>query len=560
MGKRKRHAESRDGVDGANHKRAKVDNSASTPDAGFIDPAGSERSSKKSGNEQRDSGQASRKHDNAGRGQKYQEKQKEQSGERIEVPIQNENDNSDGRRQAEGNEHKAHSQRSRKHKNERRARKRAEKKEQSGEQSGEQSRPMLEAPVQIQDDKSEVHEPAGEKKHKAPLPESRKRRNAERARKRAEEEEMSETKNEVPVQKKNDKSDGHARTEGSERQAPQQKPRKHNNPERARKRAEEKEQSGASVEVPAQNKKDGNDKSDGHEQVEGNEHKASLPGPRKHKNERRALKHQAKEEGQSGEKAKVPTQNKERMEPAHQGEVSQKPHPEQVALIDGEPSDVPASQNVEAKRKKKHGSYFEAQRLARRAIAAAGDTIKKVDSSDQNDAQGPPATLRVHEVQETQQMPVMGKRHERDKAQKQDGKAITMSESGKEPAGKDMSKVMEPEEGHDVQRHSKKKTKSESSKKKKLNSLELEGTGPIEGGVIEASGGHDGQRHSSKEKPKSGKKGKPKSTKVREAERSIASESVLEQAVAASYPEWNVARSTGGQMLHTDPIFSKDEE
>ena len=249
------------------------------------------------------------------------------------------------------------------------------------------------------------------------------------------------------------------------------------------------------------------------------------------------------------------------MEPAHQGEVFQKPHPEEVALIDGELPDAPASQNVKLKRKKKHGSYFEAQRLAQRAMAAAGETIKTIESSDQNDAQGPPTILKVDEVQETQQMPVTGKKHKRDKARKQDGKAITISESGKEPAGNNQGEVMERLGSYEVQQPSSKKKKSKSSKKKNLKSNDVEAVGLEGNEVMEPSDGHEVQRHSSKKtKSRSGKKSKPKSTGDGEVERSMASETVLEQAVAASYPEWNVARSTGGQMLDTDPIFSKDEE
>ena len=499
MAKRKRHAQSGEGVDGAHHKRAKVENSASTPSAGFIDPAGSEGPNKTSVKGQKGPVQASRKHDNARRALKHEGKGKEQSRETVDVPVQNEKAKIDGK------------------------------------------------------------DRAGGKKHEAPSPGSRKHNKKLKALKRAEEKEHSGPKVEVPGRNEDGNSDVHGPTEGNNQSTPLLGSRKHKKKPRALRRAGNKEQSGQKAEVTLRN--DESDKSDSHEQAEGNEQKASLPGPRKHKNERRALKHQAKEEGQSGANVEVPAQKKERMEPAHQGEVSQKPHPEEVALIDGELPDAPASQNVKVKLKKKHGSYFsKAQRLARRARAAAGDTIKKVESSDQNDAQGPPTILKVDEVQETQQMPVTGKKHKRDKARKQDGKAITITESGKEPTGKDVSEVMERLGRHEVRQPSSKKTTSRSSRKKKLSSLEAEGVRPVENEVIEPSRGQKVQQHSSKKKSKSEKTSKLKSTDVREVERSVPNEDDLGQVVAASYPEWNVARSTGGQMLDADPIFSKDEE
>ena len=484
MGKRKRHAESGERGDGANHKRAKVEDPVSNPNAGSIDRAGSDQLSKAGEGKQKHPMSVSRKHKNAERALKHKAKEEEQSEVRVD----------------------------------------------------------------------------GGKEHEAPSPGSRKHNKKLKALKRAEEKGHFGPKAEVPLQKEKDKSNGHAHTEGSEHKTPLQRPRKHKNLERARKKAEKEKHSGLEVEVPAQNKKDDNVKSDGHEKSEGKDHRASLPGPRKHKNERRALKYQAQEEGQSGEKVEVPTQREERVEPADRGEISREPHPGGVALIDGELPDAPASQNIKVKLKKKHGSYFKAQRLAQRAIAATGDATKKTDSSDQNDAQGPQMILRVDPVQKTQQMPVTGKKHKRDKARKQDRKAITITESGEEPAGKDVSELMERLGGHEVQQPSSKKTKSKSSRNRKRSSVEAEGVRPVESEVVEPSGGHDVQRHSSKKRSKSGKKSKVKSTDVQEVERSLASEGALEQAVAASYPEWNIARSTGGQMLDTDPVFSKDEE
>ena len=542
MAKRKRHVESGERVGGADHKRAKVEVPAAIPDEGLVDPAGSDQPSKKGRNEQKGPVQASRKHDNARRALKHEGKDKEQSRETVNVSVQNEKAKRDGKDRAGGKEHEAPSPGTRKHNKKLKALKKAEEKEQSG--------PKFEVPGRNEDGNSNVHEHTEGNNQSIPLQGSRKHKKKPRALRRAANKEQSGQKAEVTLQNdESDKRDGHEQAEGKEHKAFLPGSQKHNNPERARKRAEEKEQSGANVEVPAQNKKDDNKKSDGLEQVEGHEDKASLPGQRKDKYERRALKYQAKEEGQSGEKAKVPTQRKARMEQAHRGEASREPHPGEVALIDGELPGVPASQKVKAKLKKSHGSYWKAQRLAQRAMAAAGDTIKKIDSSDQNEAQ------------ETQPTPVIGKKHKRDKAQKQDGKAITISEPGKESAGKDVSEVMERLGGHEVQQPSRKKTKSKSSRKKNLKSNDVEAVGLEGNKVMEPSDGHEVQRHSSKKtKSTSGKKSTPKSTGEGEAERSMASESVLEQAVAASYPEWNVARSTGGQMLDTDPIFSKDEE
>lgn len=498
MTKRKRHAESGERVDSANHKRAKVEVPASTSDVGSFDLAKSDRPSKTSGNEHRATVEKSRKRDNSRRALKHQAKEQEQSGPKVEVPIQSKRVKNDGDEHAGGDEHKAPLSEPRNRNKERGALKRAAEQEQSGSK--------VEVPVENKSVQSDVQEQAGANEHKAPLSESRKRKNERRAIKyQAAEKEQSERKVEVPIQNETRKSDLHENAEN----------------------VKESSNAQAKSDLPLRKEK---------------KQRVDIPT-----NAQLSEKSNPSNMRQSG-KGKSPRTF------AQGGETSEKPLPGEVALKGGELPKVHASQNVRA------GQKEMARRKARNVSAAAKNVISE-DELDQNNAEVSPTNVEADEVEETRQMPITGKKRKRNKAQKQDRKAIAISESGKVPAGKDESEVMEPAERDDVQRHSSKESKSKSSKKIRSRSTDVEGVGLDKQEVMEPSKAHDVQRHSSKKtKAKSGKKGKLKSTEAEEMERSVASEGGFEQALAASYSEWIVAHSTGGQMLDTDPVFSEDEE